>query len=541
MTMSTHPDQHVFGGRYRVTRRIAGGGMGDVWRAKDEVLGRWVAIKVLRSQFGDSRDFRDRFRVEAQAAAALAHPAIATVYDYGEEIDSNGSPRAFIVMEFVDGESLEARLREAGPLSPAEMSHTICQAAEALQEAHDHGIVHRDVKPGNLMLRPDRSVKLTDFGIARIPGGAALTEVGMMVGTAQYMAPELVSGSTATPASDIYALGVVAYTCVTGHSPFPHDEAVAVAVAHVHDNVPPLPSGLPVPLRQLIEQMLEKDPQRRPATAGEIATRMRVFGSGADQVGPVQVAASPVTTPIQASDLPAARPDPATAVGLSPERPTEREVPTQASSPRTDRLLVPPTVGRQTSKHRLAKRLSAVGVVAVVVLALALILSSMLAPAMVTVPDLQGLSTTAAQARLGHLGLHATVRTVDGTVTAGRIVSQSPRSGVRISSGTTVVLTADSGYVNLNSATLTGQSVAQVLASIQDLGLQPQQRPSISPEAAGTVLAVAPSGRLRLGTSVVVTVATPPPPTTTQPGDTQSPPSTPRGKQGKRDGGNHGG
>ena len=294
----------------------------------------------MRSQFSDSRGFRDRFRVEARAAAALAHPKIATVYDYGEEIDSGGLPRAYIVMEFVDGESLEARLRTVGQLSPEATADVIGQAAEALNEAHGHGIVHRDVKPGNLMLRPDGVVKLDRFGIARIPGGAAVTEVGVMLGTVQYMAPELVSGSGATPASDIYALGVVAYACVTGHPPFSSEQAVAVAVAHQHEDVPPLPDRIPVALRELIEQMLDKDPRRRPPSAGEIAVRARSGGTGAKPAGN-RLPAPPATTAIAAAERTDDSYD--RTIGSAPVPGAAAEVPTQISSPKTDLLSTPPS------------------------------------------------------------------------------------------------------------------------------------------------------------------------------------------------------
>ncbi len=525
MTMSTDPDQHVFGGRYRVSRRIAGGGMGEVWRAEDHVLGRWVAIKVLRNQLDDTEAFRDRFRVEARAAAALAHPAIATVYDYGEEIDASGVPRAFIVMEFVDGQSLETRLHQVGRLSPAETASILGQAAEALQAAHDRGIVHRDVKPGNLMLRPDGAVKLTDFGIARIPGGTGLTEVGVMLGTAQYMAPELVSGSAATPASDIYALGVVAYACVTGRPPFAHEDTVAVAVAHLHDDVPPLPHRLPVPMRELIEQMLEKESDRRPASAGEVAARWRALSTRLGR--PSDRAAEPSTRPTATTSAP---------VGLS-----EREVPTRVSSPRTQQLSGPLSAVRRPPSHRLVKRLSVVALIAILLGGLALVLTSALTPAVVAVPDLKGVSTAAAVARLGHLGLRAQLRTIDGTSPAGRVVSQRPRPGSRIDAGSTVALTGASGFVDLNAAGVAGKPASTVVAAIQRLGLQPQQRTSVSAAPPGTVLAATPSGRLRLGTAVVVAVAVPPPPTVTQPPDASGPAPIAHGKPGKKGEGSHGG
>src|SRR5665213_1331584 len=185
--MTTVPQGRAFGGRYRLSERIASGGMGDVWRATDELLGRNVAIKLLRSEFGDTELFRRRFRFEAQAAASLSHPGIAAVFDYGEEDGDSGDHRAYIVMELVEGESLDVRLRRLGRLGPSPTMDIVGQAARGLQAAHDRGIVHRDVKPANLLIRPDGMVKITDFGIARAIDGSALTQTGAMLGTVQYM------------------------------------------------------------------------------------------------------------------------------------------------------------------------------------------------------------------------------------------------------------------------------------------------------------------------------------------------------------------
>ena len=271
--MTTISRRSALDGRYVLTGLIASGGMGDVWRATDQRLRREVAVKVLRSEFAREDITRRRFQVEAQAVASLTAPGVASVYDYGEEVGSDGNRRAYIVMELVHGESLEERLHRDGRLGTSETLDVIAQAAVALQDAHDCGLIHRDIKPANLLLRTDGVVKLTDFGIVRVLDSTSLTQTGTMVGTVRYMSPEQLSGRKATPASDIYALGIVAYFCVAGHPPFDYDESMAVAMAHVSDPMPPMPPDVPREVAELISQMLAKDPSQRPSTATEVALR----------------------------------------------------------------------------------------------------------------------------------------------------------------------------------------------------------------------------------------------------------------------------
>lgn len=252
--------------RYRLMARIATGGMGEVWQAEDVVLGRPVAVKTLRAEFASDEEFRSRFRAEARHAARLSHPGIASVYDFGESTD-----RAWLVMELVEGEPLSALLHREGTLSPERTLDVIAQTAAALQVAHDGGVIHRDVKPGNLLLRPDGVVKVTDFGIASAVGAAPVTRTGEVVGTAYYLSPEQARGDGAGPASDLYALGVVAFECLSGHRPFPGDNAVAVATAHLHSAPPALPASVPTTLAALVLRLLSKDPGRRAVSAGQLA------------------------------------------------------------------------------------------------------------------------------------------------------------------------------------------------------------------------------------------------------------------------------
>src|SRR6266542_2584998 len=243
---STVAPEVMLAGRYRLVRRLASGGMGQVWRANDEILGRPVAVKLLRSEYAEDPEFVDRFRAEARRTAALSHPGIASVFDYGEtgDTDAEGTT-AYLVMELVEGEPLSVLLAREGRLSAAHTLNVLAQSALALDSAHQAGVVHRDVKPSNLLLRRDGVVKVTDFGIAHAADEAPRTEAGMVVGTAAYLSPEQVACRPATPASDVYALGVVAYECLAGRRPFTGEHPIALALAHRRSAPPPLPEDVP--------------------------------------------------------------------------------------------------------------------------------------------------------------------------------------------------------------------------------------------------------------------------------------------------------
>ncbi|SDD36987.1 serine/threonine protein kinase [Geodermatophilus telluris] len=270
----------VLAGRYEITEPIATGGMGEVWRARDRVLDRVVAAKVLRSEFTGDPSFVARFRNEARHTAALSHPNIASVYDYGETDDERGHQLAFLVMELVEGKPLVTILHEEGRLPVDWTLHVLGQAADGLSAAHAAGVVHRDIKPGNLIVRPDGVVKLTDFGIARTRDATPLTRTGMVVGTAQYLSPEQAQGMEVTAASDVYSLGVVGYECLTGGRPFDGTSQVAIALAHINRPPPPLPAEIPVRVRQLIERALAKDPADRFTDGADFAAAVRTVAAG---------------------------------------------------------------------------------------------------------------------------------------------------------------------------------------------------------------------------------------------------------------------
>ena len=268
---------YLLAGRYRLTDRIAAGGMGEVWRGEDGLLNRAVAVKLLPTGRAGDEAFLARFRAEARYAASLSHPGIARVYDYGESSEFGG---AYLVMELVNGEPLSAILARAGRLSPDATLDIISQSARALDAAHQAGIVHRDIKPGNLLVAAGGTTKITDFGIATAMAAAQashLTETGMVMGTAMYVSPEQATGTPVTDASDIYSLGVVAYECLAGHPPFTASEPLAIAFAHKHEPVPALPPDVPQPVSDLVYHMLAKTPEERPASVRVVADRADVL------------------------------------------------------------------------------------------------------------------------------------------------------------------------------------------------------------------------------------------------------------------------
>jgi eukaryotic-like serine/threonine-protein kinase len=304
---------YVLDERYALIERLATGGMGEVWRGADQILGRPVAIKMLAAAHADDAQFRARFRAEARYASSLAHPGITRVFDYGEHSPLGGP---YLVMELVDGQPLSEIIERYGRLDPYVVLDIVAQAARAMDAAHRAGIVHRDIKPGNLLIMADGTTKITDFGIAKAnQPDVNLTATGIVMGTALYVSPEQATGQPLTGSSDIYSLGVVAYECLAGDPPFVSDQAIAIAIMHKHDQVPPLPDDVPRPIANLVYAMLAKEPRDRPQTARHVAERADVVREARFRTGN----SGPMT-----SDLPSV-PNfpPATSLDLyqgSPER-----------------------------------------------------------------------------------------------------------------------------------------------------------------------------------------------------------------------------
>jgi hypothetical protein len=406
----------VLGGRYQLDERIASGGMGTVWAAHDVTLDRHVAVKVLNEGLSHDERFVERFRREALAAAGLSHPTIAGVFDYGEE-DS----RPYIVMELLDGETLAERLRRDGAMDPSLVARIGTDVADALAEAHRHGLVHRDVKPANIMVTERGAVKVMDFGIAAsAAGGTGLTGTGMVMGTARYLSPEQASGGQATPASDLYSLGAVLYELLTGHPAFDRPTPVATAMAHVHDPLRPvleLRPDAPPHLAALIERCLEKDPAARPRSAAEVAADLR-------GEAPIRPGDDTAVLPVAGTatlELPSAGP---------PDAVTAARALKPSPAPR------PP--------WRSPRVLIAAAVMAVV-LAVALAIALGGSDLVVKVPAFRGKDRTQAALLAKRLGLHPVFRTRADTRPAGIVVRQRPLAGTEVTPGSDVVLVISKG------------------------------------------------------------------------------------------------
>ncbi len=302
-------DTELLPPRYRSPKRIARGGMGEIYRATDSMLGRAVAVKLLAARYSRDDAVRQRFTREALAAARLSgEPHIVTIFDVGEQAD-----RPFIVMEYLNGGSLEERIRATGAQETGQALEWLEQAASALDAAHRHGVVHRDVKPANLLLDRNANVHVADFGIASAAGMDSLTMTGTVLGTAGYLSPEQAQGERATPASDRYSLAVVAFELLSGQRPFDSDSITAEAAAHVNAPVPSISSvsrGLPDELDPVFQQAMAKDPAQRFESAAEFVAAIRAALANAAgttrTLRPIAVssAAGPGTVPISRRSLP---------------------------------------------------------------------------------------------------------------------------------------------------------------------------------------------------------------------------------------------
>jgi len=281
----------LYGGRYRLVSLIATGGMGEVWVATDEVILRDVAIKILKPEYLSDPNFLERFRTEARHAAMVNHEGIANVFDYGED---GGS--AYLVMEKVPGESLAKVLENELAMPSRKVLNIVAQTARALYAAHSQGLVHRDIKPGNLLITPENDVKITDFGIARVADQVSLTATGQVMGTVQYLAPEQATGKPATPSTDIYALGVVAYEALAGRRPFTGDSQMVIAMAHINDPVPELPEYIDPAVSALVMECLAKKAADRPANALILAQRAEALLEGNNTPAATRVMSSVETT-----------------------------------------------------------------------------------------------------------------------------------------------------------------------------------------------------------------------------------------------------
>jgi hypothetical protein len=476
---STVAPETLLAGRYRLVHRLASGGMGQVWRAQDTILERPVAVKLLRSELTEDPAFLRRFRIEARSTAALSHPGIASVFDYGETGEPD--PTAYLVMELVEGTTLSAVLAREGRLGPERALDVVAQAALALGSAHQAGLVHRDVKPSNLMIRRDGVVKVTDFGIARTIGEAPRTEAGLVVGTAAYLSPDQVACRPVTPASDVYALGVVAYECLAGRRPFTGEHPVALALAHQSHPPPPLPPDVPAPVRALVEQAMAKDARKRP-TADALADTAIMARTALLEERYRDAQAGGIGRPVHATD---------------PDQDTGEWMPV--------------SLMRSHAGSRRRRPLAVTAMLAVLaVLATVLTAATTQRVTTIVVPSASGQPITTAGQLLARAGFVVRERAQPNpSVKAGIVLAQDPAAGMRRKPGTPVTLIVSSGpaAVAVDPAHYLGQPLDTTRAALIRLGLRVTVKTAPASGDPGTVVGIAPSGTLRQGDTVAITVA----------------------------------
>ena len=538
----------TLGGRFQLTTRIAIGGMGEVWKAKDLVLGRIVAIKVLKEEYTGDPGFLQRFRAEARHTALLNHVGIANVFDYGEEEGS-----AYLVMELVPGQPLSSIIEHEQVLSPDRTLSIIAQTARALAVAHAQGLVHRDVKPGNLLITPDGRVKVTDFGIARLADQVPLTQTGQVMGTAQYLAPEQATGQTATGSSDIYSLGVIGYECLSGHRPFTGESQIAIALAQVNDAPPPLSETLPTPVRALLMSMLAKDPKNRPANAIKLAEAaeairngdinaaraavpgMLLFDAGTGPItAPVDTATAPTgviggqrdSAPTATSALPvlgagaagaaAGMAAGAAAAGGSPQGSLARAN-ALAAERNWDQQEETYDDGPADEPRRKGRSPWTWPLVALILLLLFALVGFLLNQVGLFSPagnPTSGTSTSASTSASSSPSPSATRTTPSATPTQTR-------------STPTPTPTPTQDTVNVIPAAYLGKDYRQVQSSLAGLGLQVTVLPQESTATPGTVLELNPTGTVPKGSLITVIYATAPKPAPTSAAPTPAPTTSP--------------
>jgi beta-lactam-binding protein with PASTA domain/tRNA A-37 threonylcarbamoyl transferase component Bud32 len=466
-------------GRYELKSLIARGGTARVYLAYDRRLGRQVAVKVLFEELSGDSAFVERFRREAQAAANLNHPNIVSVYDWGEANDSY-----FLVMEYVNGVSLSRYLADKGRLGVTEAASIGAKVANALYYAHRHGVIHRDIKPGNVLLTEEGGVKVTDFGIARAGSAQdSITQTGVVMGTAQYFSPEQAQGMPTDGRSDIYSLGVVLYEMAAGRPPFTGDSPVSVALKHVREPVPPLRELVPdVPeaFEAIVMKALAKNPEQRYASAAELARDLEDFVAGKR----VSVA-PPVEAPPPATEAAPAVPEP-------PRRARVRDPFMRAA--------------------RLRRRLYLAATLAMLLIAAGLVflggwnLGWFGAPASIRLPDVTGQPVSTATQVLTNNGLKAKVVRVPSAVATDLVISERPRAGTVVKEGSVILLEVSSGPLTVKVPPVVGLTLADALSDLKAAHLKANPEGVYSTQPANTVLSQDPAAGTLVQAGSVVTI-----------------------------------
>lgn len=437
-------EDRIFGRRYRATERIGSGGMAEVFKAVDEVLGRTVAVKVLHPQYAQEPNFVARFRQEAAAAANLSHPSIVNIYDWGRDDDTY-----YIVMEYVRGTDLKTLVEQEGPLDPRTAAQYGAQVCAALSVAHGYGIIHRDIKPHNIVITPDGTVKVMDFGIARA-GNTTMTQTGSVLGTAQYVSPEQAQGRTLTPATDLYSLGVTLYEAVTGRLPFDGDTPVAVALKHVNEEpVPPrrIRPSVPPALEAVIMKAMRKNPAERYESAAAMREDLLRVARGEEPAGAGTAAPAIAETSVMPSVGAGGEPP------LSGGRPQIRPVPERRTGPwvwaAVAALVLVLGIGG-------AWALGAFGA------------------GTVAVPSVIGMSEEEASATIAAAGLTVGTVTTENSdeYELGLIMRQDPAAGTRVKKGTPVNIVVSAGVAMVEVPNVVGMTEADAIAAIEGAQLE---------------------------------------------------------------------